>query len=152
MHSSSYRRPLSLHRSAESGGRFGRLCANLGGGLSVVSLCIAVSFALPLHTASAAPTSPADPGKVLRYVIPAAETGFDPAMTRDLYSQVVNQSVFEPLFTYDYLARPAKLVPLTAEALPEVSADGKTYTIRLKKGIYFSADPAFNGKRRELTQ
>ncbi|MEB0082791.1 ABC transporter substrate-binding protein [Glaciimonas sp. Gout2] len=151
MHSSSYRRPLSLHRSAESGGRFGRLCANLGGGLSVVSLCIAVSFALPLHTASAAPTSPADPGKVLRYVIPAAETGFDPAMTRDLYSQVVNQSVFEPLFTYDYLARPAKLVPLTAEALPEVSADGKTYTIRLKKGIYFSADPAFNGKRRELT-
>jgi len=95
--------------------------------------------------------SPADPGKVLRYIFPAAETGFDPAMGRDLYSAHVVQSVFETLYTYDYLARPAKLVPLTAEALPEVSADGKTYTIRLKKGIYFMTDPAFNGKPRELT-
>ncbi|WP_447125084.1 ABC transporter substrate-binding protein [Glaciimonas sp. GG7] len=101
--------------------------------------------------AQATPTSPADPEKVLRYVFVAPETGFDPALTRDLYSQLVNQSVFETLFTYDYLARPAKLAPLTAEALPEVSADGKTYTIRLKKGIYFAPDPAFNGKKRELT-
>nr|WP_202946159.1 ABC transporter substrate-binding protein [Collimonas fungivorans] len=99
----------------------------------------------------AAPTSPADPEKVLRYVFVAPETGFDPAITRDLYSALVVQSVFETLFTYDYLARPAKLIPLTAEALPEVSADGKTYTIRLKKGIYFADDPAFNGKKRELT-
>lgn len=100
---------------------------------------------------SPAAASPADPGKVLRYIFPAAETGFDPAITRDLYSAHVVQSVFETLFTYDYLARPAKLIPLTAAALPEVSDAGKTYTIRLKQGIYFMADPAFNGKRRELT-
>lgn len=101
--------------------------------------------------ASMAATSPADPNKVLRYIFPAAETGFDPALTRDLYSAHVVQSVFETLYTYDYLARPAKLIPLTAAALPEVTDDGRTYTIRLKKGIYFMADPAFNGKRRELT-
>ena len=95
--------------------------------------------------------SPADPKKVLRYVFPVAETGFDPAGVHDLYSAHVNSSIFETLFTYDYLASPAKLVPRTAAALPEVSADGLTYTIRLQKGIYFAADPVFKGKKRELT-
>jgi ABC-type transport system substrate-binding protein len=92
-----------------------------------------------------------DPEKVLRYVFPAAETGFDPATGRDLYSAHITQSVFETLYTYDYLARPAKLIPLTAESLPEVTDEGKTYTIHLKKGIYFAPDAAFNGKKRELT-
>lgn len=93
----------------------------------------------------------ADPDKVLRFAFIAAEDGFDPAAAQDLYSTYIIQSVFETLYTYDYLARPAKLIPLTAEALPEVSADAKTYTIHLKKGIYFQPDPAFNGKPRELT-
>lgn len=95
--------------------------------------------------------SPADPHKVLRYVFPVAETGFDPAGVHDLYSAHVNGSIFETLFTYDYLASPAKLVSRTAVALPEVSADGLTYTIRIQKGIYFAADPVFKGKKRELT-
>ena len=41
--------------------------------------------------------------------------------------------------------------PLAAAALPEISGDGTIWTIRLKPGIYFTADPAFNGKPRELT-
>ena len=76
--------------------------------------------------------------------------GFDPAGVQDLYSATIEQMVFETLLTYDYLARPAKLVPLTAEAMPEVSDDGKTYTVRVKKGIYFIDDPAFKGQKREL--
>ncbi len=92
-----------------------------------------------------------DPNKVLRFVFPAAETGFDPAVSQDLYSSQINHSIFESLYTYDYMARPAKIVPQAADGLPEVSANGKTYTIRLKKGIYFSPDPAFGGKQRELT-
>lgn len=95
--------------------------------------------------------SPADPNKVLRYVFPTAETGFDPAATHDLYSAHVLTSIFETLYSYDYLARPAVLVPKVATALPEISADGLTYTIHIQKGIYFTPDPAFNGKRRELT-
>ncbi|MEX5453089.1 ABC transporter substrate-binding protein, partial [Acinetobacter baumannii] len=95
--------------------------------------------------------SPADPNKVLRYVFPTAETGFDPAYVHDLYSAHVLTSIFETLYTYDYLARPAKLIPHVATAMPEVSADGLTYTIHIKKGIYFTADPAFKGKPRELT-
>ncbi|MEO5765077.1 MAG: ABC transporter substrate-binding protein [Casimicrobiaceae bacterium] len=92
----------------------------------------------------------ADMSKVVRQVFPAAETGFDPAAAHDLYSATIEQAIFETLLTYDYLARPAKLVPLTAEAMPVVSDNGKTYTIKLKKGIHFTPDPAFKGKKREL--
>ena len=93
----------------------------------------------------------ADPDKVLHYVFTAAETGFDPAVAHDLYSAQVISSIYETLYTYDYLARPVKLVPLTASTMPQISRDGKTYTITLKKGIYFADDPAFGGKKRELT-
>jgi ABC-type transport system substrate-binding protein len=99
----------------------------------------------------AAPARAADPGKVLRTVFPAAETGFDPAGVQDLYSATIEQMLFETLLTYDYLARPSKLVPLTAEALPEITDNGRTYTIRVRKGIYFIDDPVFKGKKRELT-
>ena len=93
----------------------------------------------------------ADPAKVLRISFPVAETGFDPVRVSDLYSNIVNEAIFERLLTYDYLARPAKLVPMTAEALPEVSDGGRTYIVHLRRGIYFAADPAFKGQRRELT-
>ncbi|MES2129194.1 MAG: ABC transporter substrate-binding protein [Pseudomonadota bacterium] len=100
---------------------------------------------------AAAPAPAADAVKTLHYIIPAAETGFDPATFRDLYSGHVVQAVFETLYSYDYLARPVAVAPHTAVGMPQVSADGKTYTIHLKKGIYFTPDPAFGGKRRELT-
>jgi len=100
---------------------------------------------------STAAYAAADPSKVLRHVFPAAETGFDPAGVQDLYSATIEQMLFETLLTYDYLARPAKLVPLTAEALPEVTDNGKTYTVRVRKGIYFIDDPVFKGRKRELT-
>src|SRR4029450_3343877 len=47
--------------------------------------------------------------------------------------------------------RPYKLVPNTATALPEISPDGLTWTMRVKPGIYFADDPVFKGRRRELT-
>jgi ABC-type transport system substrate-binding protein len=93
----------------------------------------------------------ADPNKVLRIAFNAAETGFDPVRVSDNYSNIVNQAIFERLLTYDYLARPAKLIPQVAESMPDVADNGRTYTFRIRKGIYFSPDPAFKGKRRELT-
>ena len=71
--------------------------------------------------------------------------------SNDIYSNYVNRVIFDPLYNYDYLARPYKIVPNTAAALPEISADGMTWTIKIKPGIYFSDDPAFKGKKRELT-
>lgn len=98
----------------------------------------------------ALPKHAAQPLKVLRYAFPIAETGFDPAQVSDLYSRVIAANIFEAPLTYDFLARPAKLVPATAAALPEVSADYKTFTFRLKPGIVFADDPVFRGKKREL--
>src|SRR5947207_2147577 len=94
---------------------------------------------------------PAMAEKVLRYAFLVAETGFDPAQVNDLYSGIIFSHIFDAPLTYDYLARPFKLKPNTAAAMPEVSADGKSWTIRIRPGIYFADDPAFKGKKRELT-
>jgi ABC-type transport system substrate-binding protein len=89
--------------------------------------------------------------KTLRHAFLIAETAFDPHVVSDLYSNTINDAIFDPLLAYDYLARPAKLKTNTAAALPEVSVDGKIYTFRVRPGIYFADDAAFGGKRRELT-
>jgi len=99
----------------------------------------------------AAPAGAADPEKVLRVSFPSAETGFDPQASGDIYSNYVNRAIFDPPYAYDYLARPHRIVPNTAAAMPEISADGLTWTIRLQPGIHFADDPAFKGGRRELT-
>src|SRR6266516_3606429 len=72
----------------------------------------------------------ADPGKTLRITFQVAETGFDPTRTSDYYSGMVIEAIYDRLLTYDYLARPAKLVPLAAESLPEITDNGKTYSIK----------------------
>ena len=99
----------------------------------------------------AAPLVHAAPVKVLRYAFEIAETNFDPQFIADVYSNIANQGMFDAPLAYDYLARPMKLVPNTAAALPQVSADGTTFTLRIKPGIYFIDDPAFGGRKRELT-
>ncbi|APV50514.1 hypothetical protein BWI17_12935 [Betaproteobacteria bacterium GR16-43] len=88
--------------------------------------------------------------KVLRIPFLIAETNFDPAFASDLYSNNVIDEILEPPLTYDMLARPAKLKPQTVEAMPEITEGGRIYTMRVKKGIYFSDDPVFKGKKREL--
>jgi oligopeptide transport system substrate-binding protein len=93
----------------------------------------------------------ADPGKILHVTFQAAETGFDPARVSDYYSGTVIEAIFDPLLTYDYLARPAKLVPNAAESLPVISDHARIYSLRIRKGITFTPDPAFKGKERELT-
>jgi ABC-type transport system substrate-binding protein len=104
---------------------------------------LAAALSLATGLAVAAP-------KVLRYAFEIAETGFDPAQISDTYSRTITPHIFEALYAYDYLARPVKIRPLTAAALPEVSADYRTWTIRLRPGIFFAEDPAFKGRRREL--
>jgi ABC-type transport system substrate-binding protein len=88
--------------------------------------------------------------KVLRLLFQGAETSLDPARISDIYSRAFTAHIFEGLYGYDHLARPAKLVPLTADGMPEVSPDHRVWTIRLKRGIRFPDDPAFRGRVREL--
>jgi ABC-type transport system substrate-binding protein len=93
----------------------------------------------------------ADPAiKVLRYAFEEAETTLDPAKAYDLYSRSITPHIFEGLYGYDHLARPVRMKPLVAAAMPEHSDDFRSWTIRIRPGIYFADDPAFKGSRREL--
>ncbi len=56
--------------------------------------------------------------KVLRYAFEVAETSLDPAKINDLYSRTLTPHIFEGLYTYDHLARPVKIKPLTADSMP----------------------------------
>ena len=89
--------------------------------------------------------------KVLRVPFIIAETNFDPAAISDLYSHAVINEILESPLTYDLLARPMKLKPQTVEAMPEITDNGRTYTLRFRKGIFFADDPAFGGQKREMT-
>jgi oligopeptide transport system substrate-binding protein len=109
-------------------------------------VAVVLAFVAALGCATAA-----DLNKTLRVAFPSAETGFDPQAVGDIYSQYVIHAIFDPLYRYDYLARPYRVVPNIATALPEISSDGKTWTMHVRPGIYFSDDPAFNDKKRELT-
>ncbi len=97
----------------------------------------------------AQPAAPAP--KTLRYAFPIAESSFDPAQISDLYSRTVAAGIFDAPLEFEFMARPFRLRPNTAAALPEVSADHRSFTIRLKPGILFDDDPAFDGRKRELT-
>ena len=73
-----------------------------------------------LAIAAAALSSPAlaaDPNKVFRYAFEIAETSFDPHRISDVYSNIVNQGMFDAPLTYDYLALPVKLKPETREKM-----------------------------------
>ena len=109
---------------------------------------LALLVAAALASGASAQT---DPNKVLHVVFRTAETGFDPQAVSDLYSNYIVRVIFEPLFRYDFRARPHRIEPNTAVALPQPSADGKEWTIKVRPGIYFTDDPAFKGRKRELT-
>ncbi|MEK8030901.1 ABC transporter substrate-binding protein [Ideonella sp. DXS29W] len=111
---------------------------------------LSLSLALALAVSPARADEPSDSPKTLRYAFRVAETSFDPSQINDIYSRIVTAHIFEALYTYDHLARPAKFKPLTAEAMPQHSDDWRTWTMRVRPGIYFADDPAFKGKRREL--
>ena len=89
--------------------------------------------------------------KVIRLAYPSPERGFDCVRESDEFTGTLCDNIFDSLLQYDHLARPIKLQPRAATTLPEITDGGRTYTVRIKPGIYFTDDPAFEGKRRELT-
>jgi ABC-type transport system substrate-binding protein len=123
-----------------------RLCRLMSFQKPMIRVAASALLALSVSTGIA----PAAEPKVLRYAFRIAESGFDPAQISDLYSRTVAANIFDAPLKFEFLARPARVRPNTAAALPEVSADFKTFTVRIRPGIYFDDDPAFRGIRREL--
>ena len=116
-------------------------------------IVLALTTSLALSGAAAAfaqAPAAAVPQKVLRYAFRIAETGFDPPQITDLYSRTIAANIFDAPLEHEFLAQPARVRPNTLAAMPEVSADYRTFTFRLKPGIFFADDEAFQGRRREL--
>jgi ABC-type transport system substrate-binding protein len=117
-----------------------------GAAFAVVAACVCT----PAWAQNSANGNGAEAKKVYRYSFRVAETGFDPAQISDLYSRTITPHIFEALYQYDPLARPIKVRPLTADGMPVNSEDFRTWTVKIKPGIYFASDEAFKGKKREL--
>ena len=102
-----------------------------------------------LALAAGAGALAADMGKVVRVATSDIDT-LDPQQLQDKFSHDVSLLINEGMFEWSYLDRPPVAVPRTAAGPAEISADGRTWTIRLTPGIFFTDDPAFKGRRREL--
>jgi ABC-type transport system substrate-binding protein len=108
-------------------------------------LALVIISAVPAQGAA-----PAEP-KILHAYLSTGETGLDPAVASDIASLSLLENLFDPLLRYDYLARPVKLQPNTLTAMPTVEDNGLSYTFHLRQDVYFTADPAFKGARRQAT-
>src|SRR5207249_12265063 len=80
----------------------------------------------------ASATNGAEMQKVLR-IASSDITSLDPQQGTDLYSTRVTSAIFEALYEFEYLSTGSKVIPNTAESMPAITDDGKTWTIRLKK-------------------
>jgi ABC-type transport system substrate-binding protein len=114
------------------------------------ALLALVINAVSAHAGTPTEPTPATP-KVLRAFLSTGETGLDPAVASDVASLSLLENLFDPLLRYDYLARPVKLQPNTLTAMPTVEDGGLGYTFHLRQDVYFTADPAFKGARRQAT-
>lgn len=75
----------------------------------------------------------------------------DPAQVGDVPTDEISREFFETLYYYHYLKRPYQMVPQLAAEMPQISEDGRTYIIPIRRDVYFHDDPCFpNGKGRNL--
>lgn len=109
------------------------------------------SLALIVLTISACTKNRDVNERVLNITVENNVKGLDPINTGDTYASTEVARVYEGLLQYHYLKRPYELQPNLAAAMPTVSDDGLTYTFKLKEGVLFHDNKAFEGgKGREL--
>ena len=86
---------------------------------------------------AAAPAAEAATGT---YGLTSRPDYIDPALSYTLEGWSILWSTHTPLLTYDHVDGDAgtRLVPGLAEAMPDVSPDGLTYTLRLREGLRYS--------------
>ncbi len=82
---------------------------------------------------------------VYRHGLDGAPNTLDPAQAAVIYANYTVVNLYDTLYRYKYLARPYELTTNVAEAMPEISEDGLTYTIRIKPGVHYIDDEAFAG-------
>ncbi len=109
-------------------------------------LCLVVISGCGKHS-----SQESDNEMVLNHSLPSKLTGLDPGDQRNQTALTIKSQIFEPLYQYHFLKRPYRLIPLLAEDMPQISDDLLTYTIKIKRGVYFQDNECFpGGKGREL--
>ncbi len=97
--------------------------------LIVTALALGVLIAAPAHAA-----------KDVVFAVASTFTTTDPYDANDTLSQAMAKSFYEGLYGFD---KDMKMIPVLAESY-EVTKDGLTYTVKLKKGIKFHDGTDFN--------
>ena len=97
--------------------------------LLVTALALGALFAAPVHAA-----------KDVVFAVASTFTTTDPYDANDTLSQAMAKSFYEGLYGFD---KDMKMIPVLAESY-EVTNDGLTYTVKLKKGIKFHDGTDFN--------
>ena len=88
---------------------------------------------------------------VYRHSFIDSPSSVDPLHAASTYAGAIVLNVYDTLLRYQYLARPLALRTNLASDMPIVAADGKTYTITLRKGVVFADDECFaDGVGREV--
>lgn len=111
-----------------------------------VIACLALSGCGSEQQAEAGPNGEIQPGiKVFKSSMDGAPSTIDPVQASNIYANAVVLNAYDTLYRFKYLARPYAVAPNLAEGPPEISEDGLVYRIRIKSGVHFIDDPAFEG-------
>jgi peptide/nickel transport system substrate-binding protein len=104
------------------------------------ALAILGVAAMALGLASCGSGSSGKEGGTLHGTYAEFPDALDPALARTVEGWTALYDTYLPLLTYAHANGQAgsKAVPALAESLPKISADGKTYTLTLRKGLKYS--------------
>jgi peptide/nickel transport system substrate-binding protein len=106
-------------------------------------LCCVVAIGCQRSTMNLAGTSGVGTGRITLGTTAVIRT-LDPADAYEIFSGELLYNLGDRLYTYE--SGTTDLKPQLATALPQVSADGLTYTIPLRQGIVFHDGTPFNAK------
>ncbi|HAJ79229.1 MAG TPA: hypothetical protein DCO75_05610 [Fibrobacteres bacterium] len=104
---------------------------------------VALLCAMPLFLLQTDTAKDNGNGSVYRLTYSDDVKSLDPATCGDEMSSTIQANFYEGLYAYHYLKRPVAVVEQLADGMPEISADGLTYTIKIRRGVLFHRNPCF---------
>jgi len=110
--------------------------------MTIISLAKKTTLVLALSLLLGASLGAADAKTNLNIALTGDATSLDPHNATDSISWRVNYQIFDRLVTFD---AKLKIVPQLAESWT-ASADAKTYTFKLRKGVAFHDGTSFNAE------
>ncbi|HEY7602901.1 MAG TPA: ABC transporter substrate-binding protein, partial [Gaiellaceae bacterium] len=117
--------------------------------LTLIGLAAATALAAGVVAAGASPTAPQiRNGGTLVVGLESDPDALDPTIARTFVGRIVFLHMCEKLYDLD---SKLNIVPQLAAALPQISKDKLTYTIKVRSGIRFNDGTPFNGAAVKTT-